>query len=127
LVLQGGVIKAMGDAGIIAVTTQGVAQTSQGAMAMAGIHAAAGATSGAINASITGRNVGMGALTGGISGGMGKYFGNQYLIGKGFGTELVGHSLIGGVSGGIAASLYGGSFGQAFGQGAWTAGYGYLF
>ncbi len=123
----GTVIKAMGDAGIIAVTQQGVAQTTQGAAAMAGMHAAAGAASGAINASITGGDVGVGALTGGISGGIAKYFGNQFLIGKGFATELVGHSLIGGVTGGITASIYCGNFWQGFGQGAWTGGYGYLF
>ncbi len=44
-----------------------------------------------------------------------------------FGSRLVGHSIVGGITGGISAELYGGDFWKGFGQGAWTAAYGLTF
>jgi RHS repeat-associated protein len=111
------------------LATAGLELTSA---AQAGIHAAAGAAAGGINSAITGGDIGRGAVVGGISGGIAKFagtelFGQGKLFSDGFGYQLVGRSVIGGVTGGIAAGIYGGDFGQGFGYGAWTAAFGYLF
>lgn len=56
---------------------------------------------------------------------MGNYFGDS--LPRGFGYQLAGRSLIGGVTGGIGAEIYGGRFGDGFRQGATTAAYGFMF
>jgi len=66
----------------------------------------------------------MGMLTGGISGGLAKYAGGY--IPDGYGYQLAGRSLIGGVTGGITAELYGSDFGQGFRMGATTAAIGFM-
>ena len=90
-----------------------------------GIHAAAGATSGGINSSITGNNIGMGMVVGGISAGVGNFAGGY--LPKNIGYQLVGRTIIGGITGGIAAEIYGADFGEGFKIGAITAAAAVLF
>jgi RHS repeat-associated protein len=88
-------------------------------------HAAAGAIGGGFGAAITGGDIGQGMLTGGISGFTGTYFGN--MLPNDYASQLIGRSLIGGISGGITATIYGGDFGEGFKQGAVTAGFAFMF
>jgi hypothetical protein len=64
-------------------------------------------------------------MTGGLSGGIAKFAGGY--IPEGFGYQLAGRSLIGGVTGGITSEIYGESFGDGFSYGAGTAAFGYIF
>ena len=89
------------------------------------IHGAVGAATGAINAAIAGTSPGFGALTGGISGGIARGMGG--LLPDGFAAQLGGRMLTGAVAGGITAAIVGGDFKQGMFNGAWTAGFGYLF
>jgi hypothetical protein len=93
---------------------------------LAFVHAAAGAIGGGFGAAITGGDIGQGMLTGGISGGLGTFAGG-YMKDWGFGAQLIGRSIVGGISGGIAATMYGGDFGEGFKQGAVTAGFATIF
>ncbi len=111
-------------AGVGSIPGMGSGEGAFSSITQAGIHAGAGAVSGGINAAITGGNIGMGMLTGGISGGIANYAGGY--LPKGFGYQLAGRSLIGGITGGITAELYGGKFGQGFEMGAKTGAFGYL-
>ena len=87
-------------------------------------HSIAGAASGAVNSAITGGNIGMGALTGGISAGVAEYAGG--FIPGDPASQLVGRSVIGGITGGITAQLYGGSFSSGFANGFRTGAIGYV-
>ena len=92
------------------------------------LHAVAGGLSGGINASITGSDVGMGMLTGAISGGIAKGAGG-WMAKQGydhFVQQLIGRTLIGGVTGGISSVMYGGSFGEGFLNGSKTAAIGFI-
>ena len=91
----------------------------------AGIHAVAGAFAGGIDGAISGGNAGRGALIGGISGGFGDYA--RGFIPHGFGYQLGGQSLVGGVTGGIASEISGNGFEKGFVSGAETGAAGYLF
>jgi len=93
--------------------------------AIAGIHAGAGMISGGISSAITGGNIGLGMLTGGISGGIGSFAGG--FLPKDFGSQLIGRSLIGGITGGITAEIAGAEFWEGFAQGAFTSAAGFLF
>ena len=92
----------------------------------AGIHAGGGALSGGITAAIQGGDIDKGMLIGAISAGLGKYAGMKFLSGKGFETELVGRTLLGGVTGGIGAEISGDDFGNGFTTGAASASIGFL-
>ncbi len=92
---------------------------------VAAIHAAAGAAAGALGAGITGGDIGNSAMIGAVSGGLGTY--SRSFMPQGFGSQLIGRSMVGGLTGGIAAELYGRNFAQGFGQGAGTAAMAYLF
>ena len=89
------------------------------------VHAAVGSATGAINAAMSGGNAGFGALTGGVSGGKSRYVGG--LLPDGFGDQLGGRMLTGAVAGGITAKIVGGDFTKGMFNGAWTAGFAYLF
>lgn len=99
-------------------------------------HVTAGMAGGAVSAAVYHQNIMNGAITGGISAGFAEGVGGaprgtewfQGLDKAGqFGVGLASHAAIGAVSGGIAAEMMGGSFGQGAAQGAFTAGFGFIF
>ncbi|MEM5787436.1 MAG: hypothetical protein AAGU11_08970 [Syntrophobacteraceae bacterium] len=89
------------------------------------VHAGVGAATGAINAAITGGDAGFGALTGGVSGGISRAMGG--ILPNRFATQIGGRMLTGAVSGGFTAVIVGGDFKQGMFDGAWTAGFAYIF
>ena len=104
----------------------GAAPGSLGQVAITtGVHFAAGAASGAINSAITGGNIGVGALTGAVAAGVGSLAGN--ILPDGFGYQLIGQTVVGGIAGGVVSDIYGGNFWRGFAQGAETAAAAFLF
>ncbi len=111
-------IPGMGDGMNVFTGVQGEALSSG---TQAGIHFAGGALAGGINAGIHGGDIGKGMVMGGISAGIGKYAGMEYLDSSHWSIELLGRSVLGGVTGGIAAEISGGDFGDGFINGARSA------
>ena len=89
------------------------------------IHTFAGAISGVASGAVSGGNMGKSGLIGAVSAGSSEYAG--HFIPQGFGYQLGGQSLVGGVTGGLASEISGNGFEKGFTSGAEIGAAGDLF